>query len=126
MNDEVKNETAGAADKVKLGTAVAIVLAGLAAFYGLGTAATWMRWLGVLLGLLLAAGVLALSSYGRGFRQFVLEARGELRKIVWPNRQETGMTTLVVFVFVIISGTFFWVLDLVLAWATKLLTGQGG
>jgi preprotein translocase subunit SecE len=36
------------------------------------------------------------------------------------------MTTLVVFGFVIAFGVFFWVLDLVLAWATKLLTGQSG
>ena len=40
-------------------------------------------------------------------------------------RQETGMTTLVVFGFVIIAGLFFWVLDVVLAWATKTLSGQG-
>jgi preprotein translocase subunit SecE len=49
-----------------------------------------------------------------------------LRKIVWPNRQETGMTTHVVFVFLIIAGVFFWLLDLGLAWATRALTGQGG
>jgi len=28
--------------------------------------------------------------------------------------------------FVAVAGVFFWVLDLVLAWATKTLTGQGG
>ena len=65
------------------------------------------------------------SQYGRGFWQFVLDSRVELRKIVWPNRQETGMTTLVVFGFVIVAGLFFWVLDLGLAWATKALSGQG-
>jgi len=25
-----------------------------------------------------------------------------------------------------VAGLFFWVLDLVLAWATRILTGQGG
>ena len=44
----------------------------------------------------------------RLLKQFVLDSRVELRKIVWPNRQETGMTTLVVFVFVIVAGVFFW------------------
>ncbi|TLZ43111.1 MAG: preprotein translocase subunit SecE, partial [Gammaproteobacteria bacterium] len=63
---------------------------------------------------------------GSEFRQFVELSRIELRKIVWPNRRETGMTTLVVFVFVIAAGLFFWALDLVLAWATRVLTGQGG
>ena len=50
----------------------------------------------------------------------------ELRKIVWPNRQETGMTTLVVMIFLLVAGVFFWGLDLALAWATRALTGQGG
>jgi preprotein translocase subunit SecE len=126
MHEVVRNETAGAADKVKLVAAIVVVIAGLAVFYGLGEAAAWMRWLGVALGLALGAVILSASSYGRTFRQFVLDARGELRKIVWPTRQETGTTTLVVMGFVIVSGVFFWVLDLVLAWATRALTGQGG
>ena len=66
------------------------------------------------------------SSYGRDFWQFVLASRVELRKVVWPNRQETLQTTLVVLVFVLVSGLFFWLLDMVLAWITKQLTGQGG
>jgi preprotein translocase subunit SecE len=74
----------------------------------------------------LAAVVVAFSRYGSEFRRFVDLARIELRKIVWPTRQETLQTTLVVFGFVIVAGIFFWVLDLVLAWATKALTGTGG
>ena len=51
---------------------------------------------------------------------------GELRKVVWPSRQETLQTTLAVFLFVTVAGVFFWLLDAILAWLTKLLTGQGG
>ena len=43
----------------------------------------------------------------------------------WPTKQETWQTTLVVFVFAVIMGIFFWLLDMLLAWATKLLTGPG-
>ncbi|MFZ9086847.1 MAG: preprotein translocase subunit SecE [Steroidobacteraceae bacterium] len=46
--------------------------------------------------------------------------------MVWPTRQETVQTTLVVFVFVILLGIFFWLVDMLLAWATRYLTGQGG
>ena len=87
---------------------------------------TWLRWLAVLASLVLAGLVAALSRYGVEFRRFVELARIELRKVVWPTRQETLQTTAVVFVFVIIAGVFFWLLDLALAWATKTLTGQGG
>jgi preprotein translocase subunit SecE len=76
--------------------------------------------------LALAALVVWFSWYGTQFKQFVELARVELRKVVWPNRQETGMTTLVVFVFVVVAGLFFWLLDFVLAWATRAITGQGG
>ncbi len=126
MTDEIKIQDAGTADKVKLGLAIALVIAGVAGYYALAGDAAWMRWLAVAGGLVLAAVVLAFSRYGSAFRQFVELSRIELRKIVWPNRQETGMTTLVVFIFVIVAGLFFWALDFVLAWATRVLTGQGG
>jgi len=126
MTDEIKVQDAGTADKAKLYAGVVLALAGVAGYYVLGSQSTWIRWLIVVAGLVLGALVVAFSAYGSAFREFVVLARVELRKIVWPNRQETGMTTLVVFGFVIAFGVFFWLLDLVLAWATKALTGQGG
>ena len=126
MNDEGKVQVAGTADKVKLAVAVLIVIAGVAGYYVLADQAAWMRWLSVIASLVLAAVVVAFSRYGSEFRRFVELARIELRKIVWPARQETLQTTLVVFGFVIVAGIFFWLLDLALAWATKALTGTGG
>jgi len=126
MNDEGKVQVAGTADKVKLAVAVLIVIAGVAGYYVLADQAAWMRWLSVIASLVLAAVVVAFSRYGSEFRRFVELARIELRKIVWPTRQETLQTTLVVFGFVIVAGVFFWLLDLALAWATKALTGTGG
>ncbi len=126
MTDEIKLQEAGPADKAKLGVAIAAVAGGVAGYYLLGGHAAWLRWIAVVAGLAVAVLLLAFSRYGSDFRQFVTSARVELRKIVWPNRQETGMTTLIVFVFVAIAGFFFWGLDLLLAWATRALTGQGG
>jgi preprotein translocase subunit SecE len=126
MTDEIKVPDAGTADNVKLAAAIVIVVAGVGGYYLLASQPTWMRWLPVIGSLLLAAVVVAFSRYGSEFRRFVELARIELRKIVWPTRQETLQTTLVVFGFVIIAGLFFWLLDLVLAWATKALTGTGG
>ena len=125
MTDDSKVQDAGTADQVKLGAAILIVIAGVAAYYLLPNAASWQRWLAVVAGLAAAAVVAAFSYYGAEFRRFVELARVELRKIVWPNRQETGMTTLVVLAFVLVAGLFFWGLDVVLAWATQALTKQG-
>jgi len=126
MTEEIKVPDATALDKVKLAAAIVAALGGVAGYYVLAAQPGWQRWLTVLAGILLAIGLLAWSQYGRSFWQFVLDSRVELRKIVWPTRQETGMTTLVVFGFVVVAGLFFWVLDLTLAWATKFLSGQGG
>jgi len=126
VTDELKVRNAGGADVARLGMAVVLVFAGIVAFYTFDSAPLWERWLAVVAGLALGIAVVATSAYGKAVYQFVLDSRVELRKIVWPSRRETGMTTLVVFAFVIIGGAFFWIVDLILAWATRHLTGQGG
>ncbi len=123
---DTKAQDAGTADTVKLVLAVVLVLAGVAGYYILGNQAAWIRWLSVAAGIVLGAVVITLSKYGTALKQFMADSRVELRKIVWPNRQETGMTTLVVFVFLLVAGIFFWGLDLVLAWATRAITSPGG
>jgi preprotein translocase subunit SecE len=125
MTDETKIEAPTTADKAKLTVAVLIVIAGVAAYYVLASQPTWLRWVAVAVSIVLGAIVAAFTRYGAEFRRFVELARIELRKIVWPTRQETGMTTVVVFAFVVIAGLFFWAIDWVLAYATKFLTGQG-
>jgi len=124
--DETKDTDAGTADKVKLVVAVLLVLGGVAGYYALASSPTWERWLAVGAGLVLGILVVAFSRYGAQFRQFLELARIELRKIVWPTRNETLTMTFVVFAFVAVAGLFFWLLDLVLAWATKTVTGTGG
>jgi preprotein translocase subunit SecE len=127
MNDQVtETGVGGGLDTAKLVTAILLVLAGIVAFYVLHAQADWLRWLAVLAGVVLAVLVFGSSARGRSFWQFMLDARQELRKVVWPTRQETTTTTAVVFGFVIIAGLFFWGLDVFLSWATRLLSGQGG
>jgi len=125
MNEQVREQQAGGGGLL-LWVSIALALAGVVAYYVLGSQPTWMRWLAVVAGVGLGALVFALSSLGRDFKQFAIEARGELRKVFWPTRQETWMTTAVVFGFAVIAGVFFWVLDLLLAWATRTLAGLGG
>lgn len=57
--------------------------------------------------------------------QFVREVRAEARKITWPSRKETWITTVMVFMMVVLAAVFFGVTDLVLGSAVKVLTGLG-
>ena len=113
-------------DTVKVVLAIAILVGGVAAYYIYEGAPAVARFGGVILALAVAIGVFMTSGFGRELWKFIQSSRIELRKVVWPTRQETGQTTLVIIFFVIIMGIFFWLLDMFLMWATKLLTGQGG
>jgi preprotein translocase subunit SecE len=124
MNEAVKNDGVTSADKAKLWAAILIAAAGIASFYALkGDQADWVRWVIFAGGLIVAAAVFFLSQYGRDFWKFALDARIELYKVFWPTRQETGTMTAVVFVFVIIMALFFWGVDSILGWLTKLILG---
>lgn len=117
----------GVLDTAKLVAAVAILVGGIASFYLLGDLPTVVRWLIVLAALAAGIVVALQSAQGRTFWQFVQGSRIELRKIVWPTRQETMQTTLVVVVAILALGIFFWVLDWILGSVTAALTGgQGG
>src|SRR6185437_8998331 len=116
----------GSVDAVKLVVAVLLIIAGIVAFYVLQTQPDWVRWSAVAAGIVLAIVVFGSSGRGRAIWRFILDSRQEMRKVAWPTRQETIQTTLVVFVFVLIVGFFFWALDLFLSWAVRFLTGSGG
>ena len=128
MNDEVRQQTAvpAGADTAKLIAAIILVIGGVVAYYVLKSRPeAWASWVAMFGGILLGVLVFAFSQYGRNFWQFVLESRVELRKVFWPSRKETMNTTVIVLVFVAIASTFFWLLDLTLAYVTKFFTSQG-
>jgi preprotein translocase subunit SecE len=130
MNEQVRQQGTGGgvagASNAPLWMAVALILAGVVGYYLLESRGALLRWGSVVAGIAAGAAVFGFSASGRDFRQFLVEARSELRKVFWPTKNETWITTALVFGFAVLAGVMFWVLDLFLAWATKLLTGQGG
>ena len=127
MNEVNQQAPAGSGgDTAKLVVAVLLVFAGIAGYYVLGAQPDWQRWSAMVAGLVLAAVVFWSSQSGRNFGQFFFDSRIELRKVVWPSRDQAIKTTMIVFGFMVLAGLFFWVLDWFLALATKYLTGQGG
>jgi preprotein translocase subunit SecE len=115
---------ASAKDSLLMTLSVLVLLIGIGAFYWYDDFPLVGRIAMVVGGLALAAGLVWFSWYGREFWQFAQASRIELRKVVWPSRDETIKTTYVVFIFAIAMGLFFWGLDWVLTWLTRLLTGQ--
>lgn len=58
--------------------------------------------------------------------EFAREVRREVSKVTWPTRKETGVTTAMVFVMVLLAAVFFFLVDQVLAFAVRLVLGLGG
>ena len=77
-----------------------------------------------LLALAVVAGFVALQTVkGRSFYALTKEARLEIRKVVWPTRQETTQTTLIVVVVVLIMALLLWGLDSLLGWLVSMIVG---
>lgn len=60
---------------------------------------------------------------GKSFFALAKEARTEIRKVVWPTRQETTQTTLVVVAVVLVMALLLWGLDSLLGWLISLIVG---
>jgi preprotein translocase subunit SecE len=58
--------------------------------------------------------------------QYVREVIGEVKKVTWPTRKETTVTTIMVFIMVVLAAVFFMVVDLILSWGVKYVLGLGG
>ena len=57
--------------------------------------------------------------------QFFSQVRAEGRKIVWPSRKETWITSVMVFIMVLIAALFFWVVDTGLGFAFRYIIALG-
>ncbi len=124
-----KTEKPGASstlDTAKLAIAVVLLAGAVVGFYLLAERPLWVR----LLELLVVVGVavlLALTTEpGRRVKAFFSAAHMEVRKVVWPTRQETLQTTLVIFIVVLVTSLFLWGVDSILFVLVRLFTGQGG
>ncbi|MDP6108654.1 MAG: preprotein translocase subunit SecE [Rhodospirillales bacterium] len=58
--------------------------------------------------------------------RFLQEVRQEASKVTWPTRKETGISTAMVFVFVILAAIFFLIVDQILQFGVKFIFGLGG
>ena len=114
-------------DNIKLSASVLLLTGAVAAFYYYAAQASLpLRVLGLLIAAGAAAAIFFQTGPGRKAWAFLQGTRSEVRRVVWPTRPETVQTTLVVFVVVIIAAIILWLLDMLLLWLVRLVTGQGG
>ncbi|MDA3875506.1 MAG: preprotein translocase subunit SecE [Halothiobacillus sp.] len=119
----VEPSSSSGLESVKIGLAIILLVGGVVAFYLLGKEPLFMRVGALVVAMLAAAGVLYTTNVGKSIWQFAFDSRVEVRKMVWPSRQETTQTTLVVVLLIVVIGLFLWGVDSLLAWIVRNIAG---
>jgi len=122
MNDNVEQQQSSLLDTVKLLGSVLILLVGIVSYYYLTQISILFRVLMVLASVVVSLIIFFQTQRGNVLWEFFQGSRVEIKKVIWPTKQETFQTTLTVFVFVLIMGIFFWLLDFLLLFVTTAIT----
>lgn len=122
MNDKA-NTANSRMDGVLWAIVAVLVVAGVYGNSRFADESLLLRVITLLVLALIAGWIAAQTVKGKAFITLGLEARTEIRKVVWPTRQETTQTTLIVVVVVVIVAILLWGLDSTLSWLISLLIG---
>lgn len=110
MVEKVEGEE-GKLDWIKWAVVAVIVAAAVYANSYFAAESLLIRTIGLLIAAGIGGWVAAQTVKGRAFINLCLEARVEIRKVVWPTRQETTQTTIVVLIVIFIVAIILWILD---------------
>jgi preprotein translocase subunit SecE len=124
MNAQTETSQSGVLDTIKLLISAAVLVGGLYGYYYYENDMPLpLRVLMVLGGTGAGIAIAMTSTQGRRLWHFIQGSRVEIRKVIWPTRQETTQTAIAVFVFTLVLALFFWALDSGLLWVTRQLVG---
>ena len=115
--------TEGRFDSVKWLAVLALVVVAVAGNHYFSAESLLYRVL-ALLALAALAGFIALQTVkGQKFSTLLKDAKSEIRKVVWPTRQELTQTTMIVIVFVLVVALILWGLDSLVSWIVSGFIG---
>lgn len=125
MSDSAVNQS-GAMDSVKWGIAILFLAAAVAGNMYFGELSVLYRALGVVAAVGIALFVASTTEKGSDFISFAKESRTEVRKVVWPSRQEATTTTAIVLIATGVMAGLLWLIDWAIVKIVALITGIGG
>jgi preprotein translocase subunit SecE len=112
---QVETVSSGA-DKAKLALSVALLVGAVVAFYMLGKQDLWLRVVALLVLVVAAVATFFTSEHGKQLIAFGRDSVREVKKVVWPARNEALQMTGYVFAFVFVMALFMWLTDKTLEW----------
>jgi len=124
MNASTENQPSGSLDTLKWGIIFLLLAAAVGGNYVYAEESVLLRAIGVVFAVGVAGFVAMQTVKGRTAVAFAKESRTEVRKVVWPTRQEAVQTTGIVLVVTLLMSFLLWGLDSVLFWVVGLITGM--
>lgn len=110
-------------DALKWLLVVVLVVIGVVANHYFAAQSILYRVVGLLVLAAIAAFIALQTAKGQAFFGLLKDARTEIRKVVWPTRQETTQTTLIVVAVVLVMALLLWGLDSLLGWLVSTIVG---
>lgn len=111
------------ADIVKYALAVLLAVGAVVGFYWFSEWPAGIRGAALIAALIAAGAVFAFTARGRATTEFLSETRFELRKVVWPTRQETMRATMVIGIVVVVISLLLALIDFILSSGVRALLG---
>jgi preprotein translocase subunit SecE len=118
-----KAEETGRLDGLKWSVVALFVAAGVGGNMYFSGESLLYRVIALLILALVAGFVAYRTEKGAAFFELLKGARTEIRKVVWPSRQESTQTTLIVVAFVFVAALILWGLDTLLGWLASMVIG---
>src|SRR5690606_39524925 len=116
MSNSNVETVSSSTDRIKLGLAVLVIVAGIVGYSMLEGEPAIVR-AGVFIGSLVVAAVIAwFSEPGRRTISFGRDSYNEVDRVVWPTRKESTQMTGIVFAFAVVMGLLLWIVDKGLEW----------
>ncbi|MBW8191661.1 preprotein translocase subunit SecE [Neiella marina] len=123
MSANPEASTNSSMDGLKWGLVFILLGGAVVGNYMLADLSVALRVAGVIIAVAAALVVAAQTTKGKTAVTFAKESRTEVRKVVWPTRQEAVQTTLIVFAVTAIMALLLWGLDAILVRVVAFITG---
>ena len=123
MSTSTENQSSSSFDGLKWGIIFLILIGAVVGNHIYGESSVLIRAVAVVAAVVVAAFIAVQTEKGRNAVSFAKESRTEVRKVVWPTRQEAIQTTGIVLLVTAIMSVLLWGLDSFLFWFVGLITG---
>jgi preprotein translocase subunit SecE len=124
MKANAENQSSsGGMDALKWVAVFALLAAAVVGNYLYSDVSVVLRAAAIVVLVAAAGGIAALTAKGKTAIAFARESRMEVRKVVWPTRQEATQTTFIVLAVTVIMALALWGIDGIMVRLVRLVTG---